>query len=202
MSPSSRIAGSLGSSRTPQYTSGTVLDIQLLFIDAQNGNSEKEVELFALLTERFRLFAERYVQNREDAEDITQQALEVVHRKYRRLKIDHSFLQWSHRVLRNEILKFYRDNARRKRVFVAGSEESHSTFDPDADPLFRRRVLECLGKIAARNRRYAEILRLKRAGYRTEEICARLRLNRANVYVLLARARMALRRCLEKGESR
>ncbi len=84
-------------------------------------------------------------------------------------------------------------------MFVASGENVEPGIGNSGDPEVRRRLLSCLEKVAGANLRYAEVLRLTYEGYDTESICRNLKIKPNNLYVILSRARMMLKKCLKKG---
>jgi RNA polymerase sigma-70 factor (ECF subfamily) len=162
------------------------------------GDSAAETRLFEALAVRFGLFARHHIQDKEDADDVAQDALAKIARTFRELKIDKSFSAWAYRVLRNEISNYYRTRAVRTRV-MDSSEPMDETFKYlEPDPMFEARLLGCLQSIAKVNRRYARILVLSFQGLDSQQICRRLKVTRANLYTILSRARDMLKRCLNR----
>jgi DNA-directed RNA polymerase specialized sigma24 family protein len=54
--------------------------------------------------------------------------------------------------------------------------------------------------VKAANKRYARILVLRYQGYSAEEICDEFKITSKNLYMILSRARVLLKRCIETGE--
>lgn len=166
-----------------------------------SGDQAVEGLLFATLSERFKVFARQRVRNEQDAEEIVQDALTTIARRFKDIEFKTSFAAWAYRVLENKILTFYRDSksARTKLERVADRAEAAPESIPD--PALKSALLECLRKVARANMRHARILNLHYLGYTVEEICQRLGLTRNNMYIMLSRGRASLKACLE-GEDK
>jgi len=175
------------------------LDINSLQNTARTGDRLAENQLFEYLLARFRLFAQRKLVDREDSEEVVQDALKTVFEKYRDIDFEISFVAWAYRILDNKILSFHRTRKRRREHQEDLAREAVSAqTSPDSD--LESRLLDCLRKLNEVNGRHARILVYKYQGYSVVEICDRLGLTRTNLYTLLSRARSLLERCLEKGD--
>ena len=174
------------------------MDLDSLFESALKGNQKAEQELVDILSVRFRLFARRRIWNEQDLEDVIQDAIVTVLKKYKSAAIKGHFAAWAHTVLHYDILKYYRrQNISRNRL--AGGQinaDSFSSWQPD--PEFGTRLLKCLKEMHKRNKRYARILNLHYQGFTTDEICSRLKITSNTHYITLMRARTMLRACLAK----
>ena len=163
---------------------------------AQAGNVSAERELFVRLTDSFRILAQHRLRDRADAEEVVQDALAVVAKKYRETTFASSFPGWAHNILRNTMSSHVRQKAVRGRlrpeVEAAMVEAVHRQV-PDE---IRRRILSCLQDVARSNRKFARALNLHYQGFSTGEICSRLGVTREYFYVILARARSMLETCL------
>jgi RNA polymerase sigma-70 factor (ECF subfamily) len=169
---------------------------------ARDGDQDAERRLFEILSARFRLFAERKVGSRQDAEEIVQDAILVVLKKYRQVEIESSFTAWSHKVLEYEILRYHKKRGTRDRKFGEFLAGVGNVTTSSSDPTLKRRLLACLKEIGKRSLNYARLLNLHYQGYTTDEVCERLNLTRNHSYVVLSRARSLLVACLERGSSR
>jgi len=78
---------------------------------AGGGDREAEAALFGILRVRFELIAKRRVQ-RDDLEDVVQDALRIVHAKYHARPPHDPFLPWGLLVLRNVIGNYYQKRER------------------------------------------------------------------------------------------
>ncbi len=177
-------------------------DINSLAARAKAGDKASEKLLFEQLRARFQLILHHSLQNRDDIEDLTQEALAAVARDYPTTEFRESFSGWCAQVLRNRLLMHFRTrNQERKRtssVEIAGLNDSGN----DINPELAATLAECMRKICFVNKRYARILALSFQGYRIEEICGRLKITATNAYSILSRARSALASCLDAGGNR
>jgi RNA polymerase sigma factor (sigma-70 family) len=169
---------------------------------ACGGDAAAEERLFQHLTARFQLFAQRKIGNVDEVNEIVQDALMTVLGKYRTMEFETSFAGWAHGVLHKKILGYYRAKTSRDRKVAPLDDRQDSPASYDLDPILESRLLECLKKVAAANRRHARILNLHYLGYSVDEICRKLGLTRANFYSVLSRARSMLADCLEKGDTK
>ena len=140
--------------------------IEQLCVMAQANNELAERELFLLLIDSFRIFAQHKVRDSAEVEDIVQDALAVVAQKYKETTFVSSFARWAHNILRNTLLGHYREKA------------THSRLHPD-----------CVERVAQQNRRFAWVLNLRYQPFKPEEIANKLEIKTDYLYVSLARAR-------------
>jgi len=175
------------------------LTIDELFEITRNGGKADEERLFEALSVRFRLFAYRRIWEEEEALEIVQDALMKIASQYRNIVFRTSFAAWAYKVLINEIRNYVRKRKRRGETASPGIEHEsmHGSFV--ADPALLPQLLDCLRRLARRNLRYARILNLKYQGYKAEDICERMIISPNNLYVILSRARIMLKNCLERG---
>lgn len=174
--------------------------INELFRLAANGDNKAETELFSTISDRFSLFAHQKVWNREEAEDLVQEAMAVVAAEYRTVKIETSFAAWAHKIMENRILGYIQKRRREKGRVAVGEHGAYLTASWTPDPSLRTRLLACLKKICLANRRYARIINLHQLGYSRNEICGMLDMTLDQSYVVMSRARGMLRDCLDKGD--
>jgi DNA-directed RNA polymerase specialized sigma24 family protein len=87
-------------------------NLDFLYRQALAGDGGAEAELFRLLRVRFIAIAKRRVQE-DSLEDVVQDALRIVHAKYKVQKPARGILVWSYAVLRNVIGNYYQANRRR-----------------------------------------------------------------------------------------
>jgi len=175
------------------------MDIEQLYKQAITGDAKAERELFSKLTDRFEWLAKLKISNPDDAEDVAQKALQVIFSKYREAAIDYSFAAWAHKVLTHEIWTYYRSQRTRRKLFTPWDETADASFTSDIDHGFRRRFAMCWKELVEKTPRYARVITMKREGHSTSEICEGLGVDRSVLYVLLSRARRALKDCLERG---
>lgn len=148
------------------------------------------------------MFARQRIRNRGDAEEVVQEALMTIYAEYKSITFNTSFSAWAYKVLNNRIL----NSLRKKQHESQRIDESicpksvPSEVDVNGASDLKRRLLDCLQRIGDRNIRYARILNLHYQGYRTDEICDRLKVIPETFYSILSRARTLLEVCLEKGD--
>ncbi|HUU44538.1 MAG TPA: sigma-70 family RNA polymerase sigma factor [Acidobacteriota bacterium] len=176
------------------------MDTNSLHNLARTGDQAAEEELFRRLGARFRLFVEHRVGCRQDAEEMVQDTLLVILKKYKKTDITTSFAAWAYRVLEFEILRYYKKKGLRERKFGELQRSESGREGRSSDPTLKRRLLDCLVRIGRQNRKYARILNLHYQGYTTGEVCRRLDLTENYSYVLLSRARSMLAECLDRGD--
>lgn len=178
------------------------MSINSLYIEACRGGKEEENCLFKALTVRFRLFTIQRIRNEQDAEEIVQIALAVIYQEYKALDIRTSFAAWAYRVLERRILNFL-DKKKKLAEREVQLQEEYIPLDSPTDIEINNikcRLLECLRKICRTNSRYARILNMHYQGYKTEEICKKMKITSENYYTILSRARSLLEYCLDNGE--
>lgn len=178
------------------------MNIDSLYNQCRQGDKIAENELFRHLSARFRLFAELKIRDKVDAEEVVQNAIMTVARKYPAIEFEVSFAAWAHKVLQNEILKYYRSQGYRGELFVSAEADAfpQSVWSPDPD--LKRHLMDCMRKLCEANGRYARVLNLKYQGYEATEICRKLKVTADNFYVILSRARSMLKACLDNGDFR
>ena len=176
------------------------MDINALHDSAQTGDQLSEQKLFESLSVRFRLFVRRKIDSPEDCEEVVQEALMGIARKYKDMDFQTSFIAWAHGVLNNEVLRYYRRKGLRERRFGQPVEPDFIPGPADPDVVLRKQLLDCLDKVNRSNRRYARVLNLHYQGFTTAEVCAKLKLSENNSYVILSRARSMLEICLATGD--
>ena len=176
------------------------MNINELHKTATSGGRAAEEQLFKNLAEIFRLFAQQRVWSQQDAEEIVQETLMTVARKYKSIVFETSFAAWAYKILEYNILHYYRTQRTRESKHSRLSADDRRLSSTTPDPTLKIKLMECLKKIGAANPRHARILNLKYLGYSTDEICTKLETTRNNVYIILCRARAHLKRCLEKGD--
>lgn len=177
------------------------MDINSLQILARSGDKTAEDRLFCDLSARFRLFVRQRIGEKQDAEEVVQNALLTIVQEYKGVEFQTSFAAWAYKVLDNRILAYYqackRQAARSQSLSETGDTAGMLGANPK--PELRHRLLSCLEKIMRANRRYARILNLHYQGYKTDEICGKMELTPNNFYSVLSRARSLLDFCLDTG---
>ncbi|MBU1702094.1 MAG: sigma-70 family RNA polymerase sigma factor [Candidatus Eisenbacteria bacterium] len=88
--------------------------LEVLCARAREGDSQSESLFFEDLRVRFHSIAKRRVRA-DDVDDVIQDAIQIVHRKYKDLEISAGILVWSLTVLRNVIGNYYQAKRREGR---------------------------------------------------------------------------------------
>ncbi len=177
------------------------MNLNDLYKNAESGDKKAEGKLFQYLSERFGQFANRRIWDEENAKEIAQEALMLIAKEYKSISFEISFQAWAYKVLDNKILSYIKKKRQRgDRVVTVADVSDLGKTEIDADPILKRRLLECLKKIGQANRRHARIIDLHYLGYKTIEICERLKLSSNGFYIILHRTRKMLEKCLETGE--
>jgi len=182
-----------------EQSSGKILDLNQLYQQAVSGSSEAEARLFSELSARFFVVAQHRIWNKEDAEEMAQNSLAVVARKYRNTPIEKSFVGWTLRVLELNVLDYIRTKKSRHDKLEMLKQTEAERQDPPPEPMIKIKLLDCLHKVSRANRRHARILVMIYQGLGVKEVCRRLKVTVNNYYAILSRARSMLERCLESG---
>jgi RNA polymerase sigma factor (sigma-70 family) len=177
--------------------------METLLLRARQGDKDAENEIFETLLVRFRLFAGQKIGDREAVEDIAQKACLTVLQKYKTQEFSVGFEVWAYGVLRMNIKGYYHQViAERDRSAPGISIETVKAPEPEnVDPHIELMLLKCLEKVVRVNPRYARILNLVHLGFKSDEICQKMKITRNNFYVTLNRARSLLWTCLNQGET-
>jgi RNA polymerase sigma factor (sigma-70 family) len=179
-----------------------IMNINDLYQKACAGGTDAEHHLFQNLSARFRLVARHRIWHREDAEEVVQDSLAIVVRKYREVNIESSFAAWAQRILDLNILEYIRKKGQLSKRFEPLPEEDTTSMADHPNPSLKLKLLNCLKKLSRVNRRHARILVFIYQGYGVEEVCEKLELTVNNYYSVLSRARSMMETCLEKGKVR
>jgi RNA polymerase sigma factor (sigma-70 family) len=169
---------------------------------ARNGDDGAEKQFIKILSVRFVAIAKRRIGSRDDAEDIAQEACVTVLAKY---KVDLSianFEAWAYGVLRMKIGNHLQKKTTRQEQPLPETELCDTSGEPAQhhDPELGLRLNDCVRKLIVVFPRYARVLNLIYQGYKSDEICRRLKISPNNMYVILSRGRSLLKQCLEKGD--
>jgi RNA polymerase sigma factor (sigma-70 family) len=176
--------------------------MEKLLEQAINGDKSAEEKIFQTILERFHLFARHKIGDNNAAKDVAQEACLIVLEKYKSATFSIGFEAWAYGVLKMRIRNYFyggvggRDRPGPSSQQINTYEDTPYDIDPDLDLQLNR----CLRKIITVKPLYARVLNLVYQGYKADEICARLKISRNNVYVTLNRARILLKNCLESGE--
>ncbi len=178
------------------------MDINELYEMARTGDRAAEEKLFHTLSVRFRALTVQKIREKDDCDDIVQNAVLAISEEYKSIEIRTSFSAWAYKVLQNRILKHFNIGQRKtlNEKNLARYFETPSDFEPD--PTLESRLVDCLQKMSRVDTRYARVLNLFYQGYSTEDVCRKLDISANYSYVILSRARSMLKLCLEVGEVR
>lgn len=174
------------------------MNINALHSDLISEEGASENELFEYLTVSFRLFAQQRIWNEQDSEEIVQDALMTIAKKYREIEFTTSFAAWAYKVLNHKMLDYYKAKRVRVDAHTRIVDEGNPDMSSKPDSALKRQLLKCLRKMRGR---HARVLNLHYQGYSTDEICDKLDLKPGNFYVVLSRARSMLELCLEKRDA-
>jgi RNA polymerase sigma-70 factor (ECF subfamily) len=158
------------------------------------------------------------VRGAEIAQDLVQEAFLAALRSHQNFAGRSSERTWLFGILKNKIVDYYRKLGREtsftdmeflsdefSEKFVDGGwihSDAPKEWKPDPDVVVHRSdfwmtMNSCLGKIPDR---VAKVFMLREMDdLSTREICQSLAISESNLWVMLHRARMALRECLEKN---
>ena len=187
------------SGRHEQVRSANVNELYAL---AVGGDKKAEGSLLENLSARFMYLTKQRVRDEADCQELVQESLMVVAKKYGDIEVEVSFAAWAYRIIELRILMYYRDKGRRAERMNQLTDEIQAHPAAVSDPGLRASLLDCLRKLHRVNRKHARIVNLVYQGYKVEEICDRMKLTKTNSYTILSRARAALRDCLENGDLR
>jgi RNA polymerase sigma factor (sigma-70 family) len=178
------------------------LDINELFETARRGVRHAEESLFEALTERFRLFVEQRIKDPRAREDVVQESLMTIAKKYREVELTRSFAAWSYGVLQNYILHYYRSRQYHTDRFERPSPHSEIQAVSEPDPVLASDLRDCLRELRERKLNQARVLNLLFQGYTVKEVCQRLGLTPNACHIQLSRARAQLKACLKRKRGR
>jgi len=171
-----------------------------LLARAQQGQPEAREDIFFFLRARFLALAKHRLV-REDAEDVVQETLIVVHDHFSEFKTVEGLLAFTNEVMRNKIGNFYRKRDRQKRYHITWGAVPELVYylegELDAAELDRilRKAIDQLGEKSPICR---AILLGLREGLSAGELSRWLRLSRSQIDDRVFRCRRALRRLLLK----
>jgi len=174
--------------------------LQQLVIKAKQGDKAAETQIFEYLRVRFVLLAKRRI-GKEHCEDMAQEACITVLEKLKTDSPEENFEAWAYQVLRNKIGNYLQGTNLRQKKMVSTEyiEYLDKPAAADLDPMFKKRLMDCLRKLIKSNRRYARVLNFAHQGFDTDEICQRMEMKSNHLYVMLNRSRKMLSDCLEGG---
>ena len=150
-----------------------------LLLRARDGDKLAEKEIFDRLTVRFKAIAKQRIRDRQDADDVAQEASLTVFQKYKSEEFTTSFEAWAYGVLRMKIGN-YLQSARSRRRHIAAAvevEESTACAERPSNPLLRRELLDCVRELIVGFPRYERVLNLIHQGFKTDEVSRNLRIS-------------------------
>jgi RNA polymerase sigma-70 factor (ECF subfamily) len=175
------------------------LDEQAL-VEAARRDADAFAELYRRHVAAVHAFAYRRSGSRTIADDVTAATFERALRNLHRFEWRPSGIgPWLYRIAANELADHHRRERRRSdREAAAGDPRPHAVAieptDPDDD---------VLAALSALRPRYQEVLTLRYlADLDAAEVAAAVGISRPHLAVLLRRARVALRRALDRGDAR
>lgn len=182
-------------------------------------------EALAALRADMLRFAELQLRNRETAEDLVQEAIEAALRRASSFAGHSTLKTWVFAILRNRIIDHFRqadrcvnlsslvkedeDLEQRMEVLFSESgkwkEEHRPTTWPNPEQALQSQqfwnVFEaCLTVLPAKTSRV--FMMREFLGFEAEEICTQLGITMSNCHVILHRARLKLRECMDAGWGR
>lgn len=176
------------------------MDINEIFYKSLAGDQKAENQLFEHLTESFRLFTQQRIWDKNKAEEVSQDALMTVAKKYREVKVEKSFAAWAYRILENKMLDYIKSRDYKKNQPTCLIDDNYSYLSWKFDPKLKMKLIKCFKKISEANNRFARILNLKYHGFSTGEICRKMDMTENSLYVSVTRARSMLKLCLDSRD--
>lgn len=176
------------------------MTIAELYKRVSGGDTAAREQLYQQLYVSFRVIARHRIKDWNEAEEVVQAAMVKVSTRLDQLADVEGFAAWAHKILRNEVIDYYRGEQTRRRRETDLEDVNITPPSRVEDHDLKIRLKECLKKLNAGFGRHARILNMRYAGYDTREICSRLGVTPNNLYVMLCRARTLLKQCLESGE--
>ncbi|WP_223642219.1 RNA polymerase sigma factor [Corallococcus sp. EGB] len=161
---------------------------------------DREDVMSALLAQqrRFRAFVERRVGNRAVAEDLLQTAFARTLEKGGALKDGEGAVAWFYRLLRNALVDHHRRQTAEGRALAVEAREGDGATE---DLELKGAVCECLHDLLPTLKpEYAELVRqVDLEGRAVPDVAREVGITSNNAGVRLHRARLALKRSLERG---
>ena len=175
-------------------------EVENLYKQVCNGDISAENQLFSVLFLRFEAVARKRIWNRDDAEEVVQEALKAVIDNYKDADVQGPFVAWAHKVLLHKIWDYYGVKKRQSKYMTTMDSLDLTSKNWTPDPTLEGEIQKCMRKLLEVNPRYARLMVLVYQGYSAEEICETLGITKGNCYTILSRARSMIKHCLQKGE--
>ncbi|MCP4634183.1 MAG: sigma-70 family RNA polymerase sigma factor [candidate division Zixibacteria bacterium] len=177
------------------------MDLNSLCEKAKKGDKNAETILFENLSNKFNVITQYRIKNKQDVEEVCQQALQVIWEKFKGTEFNVSFTSWAYRILNLKILNYIEKKMTESKRQIEDFDKLRHVTKPQTEPdyMLKRLLIECLKRISVNNKTLARVIVLQFQGYQTSEICEKLKTNRNNLYVALSRARSLMKDCLELG---
>ncbi len=176
---------------------GLRMSIDQLWEKAVGGDKDAEEKIFQHLLDRFKVLA-RLVVCKEDAQDVAHEACLEVIKGYKAVREPFEYNAWAQQILKHKIADYYKKKSMENNVFTTqgNTQQYERNRGSGDDPEVMRILIDCLRKLIVGYPRYARALNLVQLGYKTEEICEKMNIKRANLYVILNRGRSLLKNCM------
>jgi RNA polymerase sigma-70 factor (ECF subfamily) len=168
-------------------------DLPSLISHAQDGDRGAFGRLAELVHQKVRGWAESFTQDADDAEDVTQDVLILVHRRLPQFEGKSRFSTWLYTITRNVALDRRRRTRRRERRLEAmdlpvDSVEIRDAFDEDT---LTSLVLKYFDELPTRQREVFELSDIQ--GLSAPEVAERLGMKAVTVRANLFKARRTIR---------
>jgi RNA polymerase sigma-70 factor, ECF subfamily len=168
-------------------------DLPSLISNAQGGDRGAFARLAGLIHQKVRGWAESFTQDADDAEDVTQDVLILVHRLLPQFEGKSRFSTWLYTITRNVALDRRRRSQRRERRLEvmeapADTTEIREGFDEET---LTGLVLKYFDELPARQREVFELSDIR--GLSAAEVAERLNMKPVTVRANLFKARRSIR---------
>ncbi len=163
----------------------------------QNAKYELFLRLYTKNENRIFGFILTALPNYSMAEDISQETMLVMWRKFEEFKPDSSFVAWGIQIARYEILKFHRNN---KRLIIQYNNDVLDKLTGNSDIFtgmddYILALRNCLNKLSDKNR--SMILLRYTQGLKIKAIAEKFNRSLEATYKYMSRMHVSLRQCVE-----
>lgn len=154
--------------------------------------------LFVKHSRDLRFFVLSLLPGSNEIDDILQEVFLVVTKKAHQFELGTNFIAWSFRITRLEVLRQLRQAKKRpitleEDVFELLASEAEDTLSKDG---MLETLSTCVGKLSGRMREFI-VLRYEQ-GLKSNQIAETYGWSPNAVYVTLSRARLSIRKCMER----